>query len=228
MDVQPKDALAGEAHHRIANSLALVASFVRLQAASLGRGARSLSPGEARLLLDEVGARIETIARLNRLLSFDATGGRVDLAPFLNAICEVLTETVGAQSLVAIHCQAAPGVEMASERAEPIAMIVSELVTNAVKYAHPAGAPGRIEVSCARETSGALTVSVADDGVGLPEGFDSAKHGGFGMRVVRSLAKQLGAEIAFHGHPLGLTVTVTIPPVGGIAPAKRAPIALVR
>ena len=91
-------------------------------------------------------------------------------------------------------------------------LIVTELVTNAVKYAHPAGAPGRVEVRCRRACDDSVEVSVADDGVGFPEDFDPVSDGGLGLRVVRSLARQLGADLAFESGPLGLTVRVTAPP----------------
>jgi two-component sensor histidine kinase len=56
-----------------------------------------------------------------------------------------------------------------------------------------------------------LILTVFDDGVGLPEGFDPAVDGGLGMRVVRSLAEQMGASLDFASNPLGLAVTVSVP-----------------
>ena len=204
------DPRLSEVHHRVANSLTMIAGFVRLQAASLAREGIDLSPTEAKFLLDEIGARIDTVARFNRLLSVAPDRPRVALNAFLAAACQVLADSIARDNGVELFCHAPP-CEIDRERAELVGAIVAELVTNAVKYAHPAGAPGRIDVRCRATREGLLDISVADDGVGLPEGFDPAASRGLGMRVIRSLARQLDAEVDFDSHPLGLTVRVTIP-----------------
>ncbi len=79
---------------------------------------------------------------------------------------------------------------------QPLTLIVCEILTNAMKYAHPAGVPVRMVVSCNYMSDGALQVRVSDDGVGLPEGFDPAKDGGIGFQIIRALAAEIGAELA--------------------------------
>ena len=198
-----------EAHHRIANNLALVAGFVRLQASALERDERTLGPREARRLLDEIGIRIDTVARLHRLLSVDPGQSRIDLGEYLTTTCEALAETAADQP-VELFCDANACMTDA-DQAQLIGLVVAELVTNSLKYAHPAGAPGRIEVRCRKLGDSALLISVADDGVGLPEGFDPRTDGGLGMRVIRSLSQQLGADLDFDAGGLGLAVRITVP-----------------
>ena len=142
------------------------------------------------------------------------------------AACEALAESLALDTPVEIVCDA-PRCEIDRDRAELIGMTVAELTANAVKYAHPAGAPGRIDVRCRETADGVLIVSVADDGVGFPDNFQPRAHTGLGMRVVRSLARQLSAELEFDSHPLGLTVTLTVPPTKAGRSVHRAPIALV-
>jgi len=199
-----------EAHHRIANNLTLIAGFVRLQSSQVGKAKRALSAAEACMMLDEVGARIETIGRLHHLLAGRLNGGLIDLDDYLDSTCAMLSQSVCLNRPVDLHCDARP-CKVEPERAGLIGLIVTELVTNAVKYAHPAGAAGRIDVSCRRPRDGALVLTVSDDGVGLPDGFDASVDGGLGMRVVRSLAEQMGAVLSFASSPLGLAVTVTAP-----------------
>jgi two-component sensor histidine kinase len=95
------------------------------------------------------------------------------------------------------------------DQATPVALIVSELVTNALKYAHPAGVAGRILVSC-RLTGAGLVVEVTDDGVGLSEDFDPHSDGGLGFRVVRGLARQLGADLVYESSDIGLIVRLVL------------------
>jgi two-component sensor histidine kinase len=209
-DANKADTRLREAHHRIANNLALIAGFVRLQSSQVAKARRALSAADVCMMLEEVGARIETVGRLHHLLAGRAASGLVDLGEYLNSTCGILSQSVCLNRPIDLNCDART-CAIEPERAGLIGLIVTELVTNAVKYAHPAGAAGRIDVSCRRPRAGDVILTVSDDGVGLPEGFNPAIDGGLGMRVVRSLAEQMGAALDFHSGPLGLTVTVTAP-----------------
>ena len=202
-----------EAQHRIANNLALIAGYTRLQASRLGKAGQSLSAREACIALEEVAARIETVGELHRLLSSpgQATVGDagVDLGRFLDKLCASLMQTVSFAGDTTISHQDGGGCLVRPDQATPMALIVAELVTNALKYAHPTGVAGRIVVLCRRHASG-LVVEVADDGVGLGEGFDPRTDGGLGFRVVRGLARQLGATLAYEATGVGLTVRLSL------------------
>jgi two-component sensor histidine kinase len=201
-----------EAQHRIANNLALIAGYTRLQATRLNKAGQPLSAREACIVLEEVATRIETVGELHRLLS-DAPRGEggsgVDLGRFLAKLCASLMETVSFAGDTIITHRDAGGCMVRPDQATPVALIVSELVTNALKYAHPTGVAGRILVSC-RSTGGGLVVEVIDDGVGLSEDFNPLGDGGLGFRVVRGLARQLGADLVYESGDIGLTVRLTL------------------
>jgi two-component sensor histidine kinase len=205
------DARLSEAHHRIANNLALVAGFVRLQATALMRRAKALPAADVAMAMEEVGARIETIGRLHRLLSRDPQSEIVDVGEYLRDTCEALSASMSFGGDMAISFQCPGLCEAPADQAGPLALIVTELVTNAIKYAHPAGVPGRVDVRCRNSIDGSLNVTVTDDGVGLPEGFDPQSDGGLGMRVVRSLALQLRGNLSFVSHGVGMTVRLCVP-----------------
>jgi two-component sensor histidine kinase len=200
-----------EAQHRIANNLALIAGYTRLQATRINKAGQPLSAREASIVLEEVAARIETVGELHRLLS--AAPGQsevdVDLGQFLAKLCASLMETVSFAGDTVITHDDAGGCVVRPEQATPVALIVSELVTNALKYAHPTGVAGKITVSCRRAGAG-LMVEVTDDGVGLSEGFDPKSDGGLGFRVVRGLARQLGATLSYESNGVGLIVRLTL------------------
>jgi two-component sensor histidine kinase len=203
------DSRLSEAHHRIANNLAMLVGFVRLHTSAVASDSRSLEASEAVAILEEIGVRIETVGRLHRLLSATPAGSHVDLADYLNSTCQAIEESFDLPTRVICRATPAP---CDSEAAGLIGLIVTELVTNAMKYAHPAGAPGRVEVACSPGRDGGLVIGVTDDGVGLPPDFDPATGGGLGFRVVRSMARQLRAETRFESGPLGLEVSLAIPP----------------
>jgi two-component sensor histidine kinase len=207
---EASDTRLREAHHRIANNLALIAGFVRLQTSKMAKSSKPMSRDEAHLLLEEVGVRIQTIGQLHHMLGASAGAARVNLGEYLNSACGILSESVCAHRSIELTCDACP-CNFPPEGAAVLGLIVAELVTNSVKYAHPTGVPGRIEVVCRRTSDDTLILTVADDGVGLPEDFDPRIDGGLGTRVIRSLADQLHAVVDFDSSPLGLTVTVTAP-----------------
>jgi two-component sensor histidine kinase len=203
------DARFREAQHRIANNLALVAGFVRLQANAIARVGEPLSASAVAGLLEEVGSRVETIGRLHRLLSRDS-GDRVDMVDYLRQTCSALNDTMGQGVGISVRFVAETTWETSAEQAGPIALVVNELVTNAIKYAHPTGVAGRVHVSCRRSPHG-MQVCVADDGVGLPDGFNPLTDGGLGLRVVRSLAQQAHARLSFESEGIGLAVRLLLP-----------------
>lgn len=200
-----QDLLAREMSHRVKNSLAIVASLLTLQARS--------NEGEPAVLaaLQDARSRVEAIAGVHDQLwrqgnaegeagAGEAVPGEIDLAPFLDKLVVNLASGAPGHRLT---CSAEPQ-RLSADLAIPIGLLVNELVTNALKYAYPAGRfpqGGEIRVRSARE-AGSLCVEVADDGIGLPDGFEIGRSSkSLGMRVVGSLTRQLGG-------------TLTIPPAG--------------
>lgn len=200
-----------EAHHRIANSLAVLTGLVRLQASNLAKRQCAPTIEEMRLVLEDVVARISAVALLHRLLSQGPQQGAVDLNAYLGEVCRGVTGALSytGQSRVSDPNEGACLVD--PDQAVSIALVVSELVTNAIKYAHPTGIAGIIDVSCRRLGDGSLIIEVSDDGVGLPEGFDQDSDGSLGLQVVRAMSVKLGAAVVFDSTLVGLTVRLTLP-----------------
>ncbi len=211
-DALPAEMLVAESNHRIANNLTLIAGLVRLQASSLVKAGGVLTAAEACHLLEEVSIRIDAVGRLHRLLATRMGEPRLDLGQYLQEVASAAAASMSARGDTSLVFRSTAACEIASREALPIGFIVGELVTNAVKYAHPSRVAGRIEVGCRRSPGGATVIEVADDGVGLPEGFDPRSDGGLGMRVVRSLAAQIGASLVFKADGIGLTVRLMISP----------------
>jgi len=211
------DILIGESNHRIANNLTLIAGLLRLQAADVAKAGRPFSAEEVCFLLEEVGGRIETVGRLHRILADAGRGEGVDLQRFLR---DIAVAAVGSMSLagdVTLGTVSSGVCAIPAHQALPIGFIIGELVTNAMKYSHPAGVRGQIELGCHPRPEGAILIQIADDGVGLPEDFDPRHDGGLGLRMVRMLSDQLGASLNFESTSIGLTVRLLIPPARPIS-----------
>lgn len=210
------DDLHKEANHRIANNLAVIAGLVRLHAANVSASSENMRRRDVEAMLDEISTRIDTVGRLHRLLSDLTPGALVDVGEHLRHTCEAIVESLARSNRVVLSCRRDTACMLAPDHAGPVALIVSELVTNAIKHAHPTGVPGKILVRCGQGLGGSVYVDVEDDGVGLPEDFDPWSGGGLGFRVIRGLAQQLDARLIFDAEGIGLKVKLIVP---AMAPA---------
>lgn len=209
---QPRTAhLAVETSHRIANHLAMLGGLLRLQAKGLGRIDRALSGEDVQRLLEEFAARLDTVGQVHRLLARGSDGGPIDVAQYLEAIAQGLVSSLTANEQTAIDCVFPVTCVLPAEQAVALGLVVGELITNAVKYAHPAGVAGAIRVETSAPDEDTIAIEVCDDGVGLPDDIDPLQSQSLGFRTIRLLAKQLGATISFDSHGLGLTCTLRIP-----------------
>jgi len=201
----------GEAHHRIANSLALLVGMVRMQAASVKKKAETFSSAEVRQLLDGVAARINTISQLHRILSRNDPDGVVSVKPHLHDMTDALVAALSLpeQQVRVVHAGSDCLVRM--RHVQPMLLILCEIFINAMKYAHPTGVPLIMVVDCEPSADGRLVLTVSDDGVGLPEGFQPEQNGGMGFKVMRSLAAEIGGELQILSTHLGLSFRLSLP-----------------
>jgi len=204
------DTLTAEANHRVANSLSLIAGFARLVAARVAREGRSMSSQEVASLLHEIAARIQGVGLLHQLLAHQPEGERIDLQDYLRRLCADLEAGFSFAGRIELD-RVEPGCCVPPDLARPIAVMVSELVTNAMKYAHPTGVAGVIRIGCRHADAAGLVLEVIDDGVGLPENFDTASGGGLGLQLVRSICTPLRGTVSFDSSPLGLAVRIVLP-----------------
>lgn len=215
-----QDLLAREMSHRVKNSLAIVASLLTLQARS--------AEGEPAVLaaLQDARSRVEAIATVHDQLwrqgdlaekdgAGEAVPGEIDLAPFLDKLVLNLASGAPAHRLT---CAAEPQ-KLSADLAIPIGLLINELVTNALKYAYPLArfpSGGEIRVRAAREKA-TLVVEVADDGIGLPEGFEIGRSSkSLGTRVIASLVRQLGGTLTLPPKEHGAQFHLVVPLEKGI------------
>jgi two-component sensor histidine kinase len=200
--------VALEADHRIANHLAMLAGYIGIKAAGLQDGPDLVSRRDVALMLQAVRSQVHLISRVHRGLMFE-DGAAPDLSRHIHEVCQPFKSMLSPEVRL---IEDLPGeCLVTAKQLLPLTQIVAEALTNAIKYAHPAGRPGQIVVRCRRDMAG-LRVEVADDGVGLAPGFDPSGDRGYGIRLVNGLARQLGASVSFDapvggGHCVAVTVT---------------------
>jgi two-component sensor histidine kinase len=203
--------LAAESNHRIANHLSLVAGLVRMRASRLRKDPAMMSRDEVGAILGEIGGRLEAVGRLHRLLAREPEGASIDLGPYLSDLAEGLVSCLSAPGQTQLRFLCETGCSVPAGDALRIALIASEVITNAIKYAHPTGIAGTLRLACRKTADGGLAVEISDDGVGLPDGFDPVGTGSLGFRMMRAIAEQLRAAIAFDNKGLGLRFSLQLP-----------------
>jgi len=200
--IMGKDATIREIHHRVKNNLQTVAALLRLQA-------RRLPDPSARAALEESVRRVASIAMVHETLSLtlDETVAFDGVADRVLAMC---AEVAAPESAVEVVRTGRFGT-LTAELATPLAMVLTELVQNAVEHAFPAGA-GRIDVRVQRRES-RLALVVADDGRGLPEGFVLATSTSLGLQIVRTLVEGelRGTIVLRHGPSGGTEAALSLP-----------------
>jgi two-component sensor histidine kinase len=197
--VQEKDLQLRELQHRVRNNLQMITALIRAEA----RGVRTFSTGEG---FDRLAGRVEALGLLYRSLESTA-GESVDLGIYLS---EIASAVMRAHAVEGIHLDLQVDTWPASINvAMPAGLVVNELMTNALKHAFTGRDGGTISLHSTTDAAGCRVV-VADDGVGLPEGYSWPKPGKLSALIVRSLLQNADARIDVDSSPGdGLRVTIT-------------------
>jgi two-component sensor histidine kinase len=196
--LREKAILLQEVQHRVANSLQIIASV-------LLQSARKVNSDETRRHLNDAHQRVMSVAAVQQQLATTSLE-RVALAPYLGQLCQSI-----AASMISDPDQLSLEVEADASTVSPnvsvsLGLVVTELVINALKHAYPGGRVGRIKVGY-NSADTDWTLSVDDDGVGMPASDDSAK-GGLGTSIIRALAQQLAARVEIDSTGLGTKVSL--------------------
>lgn len=202
--------LVRESNHRIAHHLSMIVGMVQLRASALARGPEQLSSAAVHDILQDVAGKILSVSHLHRKLAEAPHTDEIDIAAYLVESCSAVMLSLSLRNQAGIAYQLGEKCFVPTEKAQTIALIVNEIMMNAVKHAHPTGLSTQIFVGCGRDTKGQSFVEVSDDGVGLPENFDEKKGGGVGFKLIRALTKQIDATMTVESSSLGLLFRLTL------------------
>jgi len=196
--LREKAILLQEVQHRVANSLQIIASV-------LLQNARTVQSDETRTHLKDAHSRVMSIATVQKQLAASRLGN-VELRPYFSQLCESL----GA-SMIRDHDQLSIEVNtddsaVLADISVSLGLIVTELVINALKHAFPASRAGKITVGYQAHGPN-WTLSVVDNGVGMPKDRESATPG-LGTNIVEALARQLQARVHVADAKPGTNVSI--------------------
>jgi len=191
--------LLGELQHRAKNSFSMICSLINLSSQS---GGSSLNQ-EA---FAELESRVRSVSELYSLLY--ASGSVTEVR--LDDYCRQVSETISGLASHIVIENALDPVTVSVKTAAPIGLIVNELLTNSIKYAFPGDCPGVIAMTL-RSTGSTAILEVADDGAGLPPGFDLSTTTGMGLTLVQALSKQVGGRLRLEQAGPGTRFVLEFP-----------------
>jgi two-component sensor histidine kinase len=171
--------LLNELNHRVKNNMQMLQSL-------LCTSARSTKSEEARGVLEEASARIAAMAAAQRVLYATTAATQFNAREFIDAVCETAQQVF--PDTIHIDCEAGPHM-LSNDVAMPLALILNELLTNAVK--HGLNGTGRVR-ACLTEEDDQLVLAVEDDGPGFD--FSTVRARSSGLRLVQGLTRQLGGR----------------------------------
>ena len=200
--LRQKDVLLDEVEHRVANSLQIIASIIMLKA-------KLVESEETRRHLHDAHNRVISVAAVQRHLHASAGLGSMEMLPYLSTLCGALTHSMIDDSMSISLKVLGKGGTSTCANAESLGLIVTELVINALKHAFNDDTKNG-EITVAYDVSGAdWKLSVADNGIGKPDGVFAQPKTGLGTGIVKALAKQLDSQVVTASGPKGTTVSVT-------------------
>ncbi len=192
--LREKEALLKEIHHRVKNNLQVVSSLLGLQARAI--------PDEAtRRWFKESQNRIHSMALLHESLYQSDNLAQIDFPVYIRQLSDHLFRSYGVAN-ERIHLRAElDNLWLDMDSAVPCGLIINELLSNSLKYAFPDGRSGEVVIELRGRENHMAMLAIGDNGVGLREGVDWTTTRSLGLRLVRTLAQQIGATVEFQGEP---------------------------
>lgn len=205
-----KSVVIKEIHHRVKNNLQTIASLLRLQE-------RRAQCDETKIVLRDCVNRVNSIAIVHEYLSQQDTG-LIDVGKVAKGIYQaIISSMLNPEFILHADFKADP-VQLPSDKATSIALVLNELLQNTIEHAFEGRTSGMLEVRFIEESK-SYTLSIADDGVGLPEGFSlAAMRESLGLKIIKTMAEaDLQGKFTLENRQQGGTLAVVTIPKEGVA-----------
>jgi two-component sensor histidine kinase len=203
-ELEKSSVIVKEIHHRVKNNLQIIASLLNLQK-------RRFQDDTMREAIENSIRRIMSIALVHETL-YETNIGLVDAKTLIQTLSKLtIQEMVDNDQDVKVMIEATPILMLSSQQATNLALILNELLTNALKHGIQGMAKGEIQISLIEE-NGKVSLSIRDNGKGLPENFDVKKRKGLGLQLISTMAKnEFGGEFFLESMESGLNAKCIFP-----------------
>jgi len=181
-----KETMLKEIHHRVKNNMQIISSLLQMQK-------EQIQDPQVRVLMLESESRIRSMALVHEKLYQSESLACIDLGDYIDSLSRNLLQTYSkAQVDLQLHIEP---LMISLDKAIPLGLILNELITNTLKHGFLSGQSGQIHISLKQDDSGACCLRVADNGKGLPAGFDWTRTNTLGMQLLAGLVQQIDAKV---------------------------------
>jgi PAS domain S-box-containing protein len=191
--LREKETLLKEVHHRVKNNLQIISSLLRIQE-------QSLEDSEASAALKDSQHRVYSMALIHERLYGGQQMDEIDFGEYTRALVNAVFSSYSERAVQIVSRFNTAPVRLNIDQAIPCGLILNELITNAIKYAYPSGQNGEILVELSETEGGRVSLTVSDQGVGLPESFDWNALKSMGLPITDMLAKQIGGALSVRSQ----------------------------
>ncbi len=191
--LKEKTILIDEIHHRVKNNMQVIASLLRLQ---------MVRENDQRIknVLRENQGRVYAMSAIHESLYQSEYLSEIDFRTYLARLLQMLLQTYSIDREKITYEIDSPDIKLGIETANPLSLVLSELISNSLKYAFPDSECGRINITMRKLNNSKAELIVKDDGIGMPEYFDWEDTQTLGLQLVRNLVEvQLGGSIELSG-----------------------------
>jgi two-component sensor histidine kinase len=185
--LREREVLLQEIHHRVKNNLQVISSLMNMQL-------RRIKHQPSREALQECQTRVQAIALIHGMLYQSRDYSSIPFSEYARSLAANVFNAAGVTPDAISMELAIEDVRLGVDKAIPCGLILTELISNALKHAFPNGRHGVVRVELRRIEPGKLLLAVTDNGIGLPSDIDVKTSHSLGLHLVCSLAEQLGAE----------------------------------
>ncbi|PAU93918.1 hypothetical protein CK503_09605 [Aliifodinibius salipaludis] len=193
--LKEKEVLLAEIHHRVKNNLAVITGLLELQAFNT-------SSQEAKDVLEISQMRVNSIALIHEKLYQNKNLSEIGFKQYLEELTDVILSSMSTSKTEIDVCMNVDSVNLTVNQAIPCGLILNEIITNTFKHAYPEKEKGKIEINLNRRGDD-VYLSILDDGIGIPEEVNLEKPKSLGIKLIRTLSKQLDAEAEFSNEKPG-------------------------
>ncbi|MEI9910242.1 MAG: histidine kinase dimerization/phosphoacceptor domain -containing protein [Bacteroidota bacterium] len=190
--IEDKEWLVKEIHHRVKNNLQIVISLMNIQSTYLESGA-------ALDAIRESQSRMNAMSLIHQKLYQSSSLVAINMQSYIGELIRYLLENFAGNQNIKPEIDIT-AVELDVSQAIPIGLILNEAITNSIKYAFPVSKKGQITIVLKPKERDNWTLTIADNGVGLPGGFDFGKSETIGMMLIRTLCEQIGGTLSLKNE----------------------------
>ena len=203
--LKEKEWLIKEIQHRVRNNLQIVMSLLSAQSEYLN------SPSA----LDAIGKsleRMQVIALIHQKLYQGNSTTRINMQSYISELVESIKNSSIEPGKISFQLNV-DEISLDISQSMPLGLILNEAITNAIKYAHPKNKEGIISISLQYADAGKVQLKIADNGKGLPSGFDTNRSNSLGLQLIKLFSEQLDGDLYFINKN-GLEIVLNFKPAG--------------